>query len=187
MARGRHRKLRVIGRWGVHLCALGFLFLFLISFIRTGTIRNRFDQGLEIPLDTKLFVYLEDGVLNVWVYPIPEPILPKVEIAPEDPFVDRLLDKPSGIDELFHMLIVSSEGEQWYGLPSFSISNTQSQWEWAIRLPLIYGVVLFGAGSVLLGVCARRSRCVNGCVSCGYSLEGLESDVCPECGEVYEA
>lgn len=33
----------------------------------------------------------------------------------------------------------------------------------------------------------RRSRLVGGCTNCGYSLDGLTSDVCPECGETHEA
>ncbi len=52
------------------------------------------------------------------------------------------------------------------------------------EVSLIYPAVVGAAWSGLIW--HRRRRFSAGCCAeCGYSLDGLESDVCPECGEKY--
>ena len=55
-------------------------------------------------------------------------------------------------------------------------------------LPLLYPVVFMLGWSLWLVRGRRKLRRRVGCCSeCGYSLDGLTSDVCPECGETHEA
>lgn len=53
---------------------------------------------------------------------------------------------------------------------------------------LVGGMIGLSTAPSWVGVWKRRYRFKRGrCLACGYSLEGLMSDVCPECGEKYGA
>src|SRR5690606_23871578 len=64
---------------------------------------------------------------------------------------------------------------------------------WGLRvdpaMPVLLGIGAGAMSSALLAdriraaLAARCRRPASACVSCGYSLEGLAGDRCPECGE----
>jgi len=47
---------------------------------------------------------------------------------------------------------------------------------------LVYTVAVYAALSLPTCITALRRRLTNRCRACGYSLEGLAADACPECG-----
>jgi hypothetical protein len=49
------------------------------------------------------------------------------------------------------------------------------------------GFASLGIGSMLTAMWRRRRAVENPCRHCGYSLEGNESGICPECGRAIEA
>lgn len=71
--------------------------------------------------------------------------------------------------------------KQWWSPVWIETGLSIKSIEFSLMYPTVIGVVC----SVI--VWRRRKRFGAGsCQGCGYSLDGLDSDVCPECGERYE-
>ena len=77
-----------------------------------------------------------------------------------------------------------SESEQFFWIPECGWSvGPGAHWTFGITVPLIWFPIVFGLLGLLLFKwkiyrCRRRGVCS----LCGYSLQGMPSDPCPECG-----
>lgn len=77
---------------------------------------------------------------------------------------------------------------EWWSLPTASYGRSPSAsmqvvTRRMVRVPLVYSVFLLGGVAWWIW---RRNRCrtlAGHCSNCNYSLDGLESTTCPECGE----
>jgi hypothetical protein len=56
-------------------------------------------------------------------------------------------------------------------------------WPGAILNSLFYGAILFGLWRAIVVLRRRRRLRRNQCVACAYSLDGIASPACPECGQ----
>ena len=71
-----------------------------------------------------------------------------------------------------------------FALPRFSYRRKQGDWDYGellVSLPMSYPLILSGACSLLLLRSRLRRIPVGCCQSCGYLLDGVSGDVCPEC------
>jgi hypothetical protein len=55
-------------------------------------------------------------------------------------------------------------------------------WPGAILNTVFYGAILFGLWRAWIALKRRRRRKRNLCVRCAYSLAGITTSACPECG-----
>ncbi len=178
MVRRKHRKLRAAGRWGVWVCTVLLSFLICISnyqelnfqysnsFISDGSVvvrRNRVLLVCIVPLKSEQQPLpppvspLPNGSIRMDCIPIPMPS-PVIQVA------------------------------SWWMIPQWDVTLGGTTKRITIDLPLVYLSAILIAWSLW---CFKEQRIVQlrvgCCIGCGYSLAGLESDVCPECGEAYEA
>lgn len=151
--------------WGVHIVSLSLFALFALSFgwvIRhshTGSYHGQPSQA------TRHTLWLSDGRLAILRYPVRDQKYPVLD------------GRDIPIDEL---LLFMGVRRVWdiSGLISYH-DNTR----WKIELPLVYPMLAISllSGWLLLGSTRSRQR-TGACKHCGYSLEGLASSTCPECG-----
>jgi len=168
--RRRHPKLRACGQWGVWVCTGGIVVLLFVSIFVP---RSLHLSHVGIPpqsIATGLRVDLAESRIAIVYFP------------PHD-----------SEGELASGWEMSVRPPPWYAVMS------RRWWSLAlwdrrpflndghdIEIPLVYPAVLMLGWSLWLMRGRRKLRSRVGCCSeCGYSLDGLESDVCPECGEQY--
>lgn len=149
------RRLGRVMRWGVYLFTLVVTALFIWSFgLPRTVVRNS--------------VYLNDGRL----------LLTSYDVSSEEP------NDKFAPGSIHHLIMIESMDQvlgEWWALPGMpkAVRGDAHQ----VDLPLAYLSMLGLAFSARLYVHGRRlKRDPSDCAGCGYSLEGLESNTCPECG-----
>lgn len=75
-----------------------------------------------------------------------------------------------------------SIGSEWYQLPKVMQGGGSGGSYYRREIPLIPVAFLLLCTSIAMHVWARINRPKGECKNCGYSLEGLTSTTCPECG-----
>lgn len=172
MTRKRAR-LRGVGRWGVFLCTA----LLLISI------------PVSVWVAPHAHVTHHMGISKVWSVHLIEGRLLYFSIS-FDPNKGRTSDTQKheeiestwrfdfGTGPIGNNTVQSGSG--WWKLPEFHNDYGIP----TVDVPLVYlSVVMVGWSWWLVRGVKRRRRLVGCCVGCGYSLEGLDGGVCPECGE----
>ncbi len=174
MGKRKHPKLRACGRWGVWVCTGLMVVGFVSSFvIQPGVIIEHLDFSTR-----KVAIFdsidLHNGQLVVKHH---RPVYPQ-------PLSDSLI--VYGIDLRFRTNQYSSWSISWWNVRPYRSTDPSfaTLWSFSIVYP-----TLFVLGWSLWLVRGRRKlrRRVGCCSECGYSLDGLTSDVCPECGEKHGA
>ena len=70
----------------------------------------------------------------------------------------------------------------WWDMPVYYNTRFRRNTHTYLEIPLVYpAVLMFGWSLWLVRSRLKLSR-AGCCTQCGYSLDGLPSDVCPECG-----
>ena len=172
MGKNKHSKLRACGRWMVWLCTVMLVILISISlWLRPGarvfhTSMSYANRGLLLDLSHGRF-----RILYAPGFPTQHSVQPKNTILIDGfdfEYWDRwpMAEKRSTVRWLSPVWWVS--GRSIRGL------------EVSLVYPAAVGLIWSGL------IWRRRPRFPAGhCTACGYSLDGLVSDVCPECGEKY--
>ena len=142
-------------RWGVYACTLAATVLFFWSFGQPRTVvRNS--------------VYLNEGRLLLTSYDVSSE-------EPNDKFV---------LGSIHHLITIESMDQvlgEWWALPGMPKAVRSNAHQ--VDLPLAYLSVLGFAISARFYLHALRlKRGSSECARCGYSLEGLTTETCPECG-----
>lgn len=155
-------------RWGVHGCSLGLAVLIgvaawyprTLEVSRTTPGVNGWTAGLDISVD--------EYRLSV-VYSPPEP--------------SEGVLQPGWFIDLHASKFWYGMSGQWWSPPILGSQSPFQNSATSIEMPLVYPTGI----SVLISMWLiwRRMKsqaCVDSCSSCGYSLEGLTTTTCPECG-----
>jgi len=168
MGKNKHSKLRACGRWMVWLCTILLVILISISiWLRPGarvfhTSMSYANRGLILDLSDGRFRSLFSSGQTVQSYdPVPT-------VGFDFEYWDRwpMAEKRSRVRWLSPVWWVGGQ----------SIRGPEVSLVYPAAVGLIWSAVLW----------RRRPRFpVGHCTACGYSLDGLTSDVCPECGENY--
>lgn len=84
---------------------------------------------------------------------------------------------------------ITNTRNPWWAPPSYQYFPTPAPpgmspgiAAWYIELPLIYPTLLLVLISLLIIRRRRKTFGPGQCPRCGYDLEGIESQLCPECG-----
>lgn len=190
MVKRKHPKLRACGRWGVWLCALVLVGVTTISFFYQFTFNVSRVTGVvtydELPRQRDVMLQVSFGRLEIEYFPHSSPGCfgewgePGVSIYGD---IDRVWRTPKNwwIQPTTH----------WWSLPSKGGGGSTSGPFDTLNLPMVYPAVLLLGWSLWLAPFWKWWKHIRlegvECQQCGYSLEGLDSDVCPECGETHEA
>jgi hypothetical protein len=184
MARRRHPKLRGVVRWGVSLLAGGVIGASAGSWISHFGVRWDIMHGDG---RDRYSVFMANG--RVWVARQPDWIL--------DWEHDRLGVLGVGLWSSRASLNLPMTEPYFFGVDPYMNTNPFGGFftvqyatgvQHGVYFSGLIGGALVGLSTVpsWIGVGKRRYRRRHGCcVECGYSREGLESNVCPECGEQY--
>ncbi len=165
MRKRKHPKLRAYGRWGVWLCAL----------ISIGLLYNRgrveLTNGKLGPVSISI---LDSAVSISHTQHVQGPVNPKQ-------FPSLQFNCGYGSELLPRTYSQST--------PTWNVvRSTQATGPVVVRnfqMPTMYISVVFVLWSLWLLRGCRMMREEGCCSKCEYSLEGLSSGVCPECGEQY--
>jgi len=164
------KRLRWIGRWGVWVCT----FLVLVSIPISVWVRPMV-MVIGLHPDYKMTMYgarLVNGRFIVERDP-----MYAVTISfgiPKNSWTPQVL---TGVGSI-------ARPTPWWSAPSTGVGYMGSPgWHRWVEIPMVYLAVLMVAWSWWLVRGVKRRRWLAGCcVGCGYSLEGLDGGVCPECG-----
>jgi len=170
MGRGRRRRDRAIGRWGVWVCTGVLIALIPVSiWERPGAMVMHSssayaDRGVILRLSGAHFIFLYS--------------------SGRDPGRTVLAGEPAaatGFDFTYWSRWAVTEKRstiRWLS-PAWWIGGRAIR---GAEISLIYPAMI---GALWSWVLWRRmpKYPMGACQSCGYSLDGLDSDVCPECGE----
>ncbi len=171
-------RLWALGRWGVWVCT-GLLAVVMVASMRGGFgvwVDHR-DSGVVFGAG-EFRVDARDGRLTIYVssWWVGNP-------SPSSRFL--WTGGWCGAGE-----IEESVGLRWWDGPRwFGVGNRIRMLSDGVDVPLVYPVVFLGVWSGWLFWGRRRVRVwgrSGRCVGCGYSLEGLDGGVCPECGDGVE-
>jgi hypothetical protein len=160
-------------RWGVYAFAIITLCAAGVSFwLQPGIEAEYVPTPNTAGTPSKTVVHLYDGVLLIQ-HDIPAPHLNTSVLPPPGWHVRRSLRTPPPVTMI----------NSWYHFPrsrrGFSIGSTMRRYEVPL-IPILFLLLCTGAA---LHAWARMRRYPEGqCRRCGYALEGLTSNTCPECG-----
>lgn len=169
MGKRKHTKVRACGLWGVWVCT-GLLVVGLsVSVLFPRSLYISYVGAPPSFVATELNIDLAETRIAFSYYP------------------------PYNIEgELVSGWEMSVRATRWYGmngrwwsLPSWHNSPFK---DGGIdpEFPMVHPAVLMLGWSLWLMHGRRLQRRTGCCQQCGYSLGGLTSDVCPECGEIHE-
>jgi len=168
----KRSRLRFVGRWGVWVCT-GFVLIGLALSIWTsiGFKVTRVFKGQKFYYQTVMSAGFDHGRLKM-------EYIPKLGFSFHDPS-PREPGWKYGFQAPYQIWM--NGDPRWWGPPHFGQVLRIS---YQLEMPLAY----LGAFTVLwswwLVRGAKRRRGLIGCCEhCGYSLEGLDGGVCPECGD----
>ncbi len=166
MGRKKRTRLRAIGRWMVWVCTILLLLLILISiWLRPGariiyTSTTYVNRGIILDLSAGRFKALFSSGYAV------QSNVPSPTVGFDLEYWDRwpTVEKRSTV--------------RWLSPVWWHSGQAIRGPEVSLIYPAAFGLIWSGL------IWHRRPRFPAGhCVACGYSLDGLTSDVCPECGE----
>lgn len=173
MVKCKHHKLKACGRWCVWVCAGLLIVGFVSSFMfQPGVMIEHLDLSTR-----KIAVFdsidLHYGQLVVRHH---RPVYPQ-------PLVDSLI--VYGVDLQFRTNQYSSWSVSWWNLKPLRWTDPSFAALWSVSF--VYPTLFVLGWSFWLIRKQRKLRrgLVDCCSGCGYSLDGLVSDACPECGEQY--
>ena len=82
--------------------------------------------------------------------------------------------------EMYTVRAPFSYDKAWWGLPGKFETSTGSIEAYSV--PLVYAIPFLGFALVIPAFRARGKKRDGWCQACGYSLQGIKGEVCPECG-----
>ena len=190
MRRKRWTRLRACGRWGVWVCTASTIALIYVSNY----------QKLRSPYS---LIFLGSGFVEVGEFrlnlifsrPLSRSFVDS-PIPPAKPVVEEVFgpqfESPIQFGYCGTGLILANPPTPWWVAPRLSTERTTVSSfpvaSYEVDIPLVYVVFITAPWSLWLFIVnqryrLRKKRWLAGCcVFCGYSLEGLSSGVCPECG-----
>lgn len=172
--RKKRTRLRAWGRWSVYACTVLMCVLMVASYGPEPSWSREVvpPQGSSSPR-TYTEVLFFNGVIQFERYPDYRQMgfsSPKPGIYTH--FELRSHQNPSSLRSL--------------GMPLLSTSGGGSGGRYTqLWMPTLLPTLILLAFSAILIVRSRRTYMQGCCVDCGYSLQGLTSDVCPECGATH--
>ena len=188
MARRRHPKVRAIGRLGLVLVAAGLIGVSVVSwFVHFGVRWDLFHHDRR----SRETVFVANG--RIWLASQPNWIvdwehdrlsvlgIPGVGVWSWEASANLPMTEPYffGVDPYM-------DTNPFGGVLSIPYATGTQQ---GVYFSGLIAGTLVGLSTVpsWIGSFKRRYRAKHGCCRwCGYSLEGLESDRCPECGEGFD-
>ena len=188
MRRKQRTWLRAVGRWAVWGCAGLMLGLMLVSFFVRRGIDFEYQKEDERWGIGPVSIDLGEGrlMVRVWDWQTMNPRY--IFHSDRSP---ALWQQRSGVQVGFTK-DPPVNSERWQGWWRVVYAKSPGLVTF-VQVPLIYPSLILAGWSFWL-IRGRRQlrrrqlrRRVGCCAECGYSLDGLASDVCPECGEKYEA
>lgn len=172
MVRKKRTRLRTCGRWGVWVCT-GLMIVGVVSsfIIQPGVMIEHLDLSTR-----KVAVFdsidIKKGQMIVYHY---KPIYPQLLSSTLENY---------GVDIHFRNNHYLNRPVSWWRIKPRRMAdpNFATLWDFSI----VYPTLLMLGWSLWLVLGRRKLRGMDRvCAECGYPLEGLASDVCPECGEQY--
>ena len=169
MEKRKHPKLRAWGRWQVWVCTAIFIVV---------TLGSCFVFPV-VTLPNALYGDMSIGVVKT-----------RLNIAHHELFGQRVVTQSASIDFISKPTLARAQISSWWSIPKWN-QVLMYQYEGpaimmrSIDLPLVYMTMLMMGLSYWLIRERRKIRRSGCCVDCGYSLDGLNSDVCPECGATH--
>ena len=105
-------------------------------------------------------------------------------IAPTVSELEEVLDRMGRgwVVEMYAVRAPFSYDRAWWALPGGAGGGSSRGTFKVYSIPMIYPIVLIGAAMGVATIRARRATREGWCKACGYSLRGIQGDVCPECG-----
>jgi hypothetical protein len=176
MKRKKRTWVRGCGRWGVWVCT-GLLVVAIPVSLWVRPNPYLLYSATDLRYDGNVYVIrLTDGRIR-----LVRNIFWQNYILPDDPGTDLVrVGWRAG-----YSTYESKSEHSWWSLGSYELPFN-SNGIWHIDIPVVYlFVVMFGWSYCLIRGQRKFRRSDGCCIGCGYSLEGLTSDVCPECGEKY--
>ncbi len=172
MSNAKRRKLRSCGRWCIWASTLAIIALTVASMFTGFWIEIAYEYADDAQTMSRASIEINET--RIWVDYHPRQRQPWRDL-PDPGF------RVSATSIDYSSAVIDSHWwtgiQRWWG---GSITGTSRGWS----VPLVYPAVLMLGWSLLL-VWIRRKQWhrVGRCSDCGYSLEGLNGKVCPECGE----
>ena len=174
------RRARSCGRWGVWVCTglLTALVLFSTWFNVVGSLQS-----------ASRAVVVEHGNIFIAVGFVWSRVSISYTYEPEIGLIELYRD--GAIVYGWNVDHETAAGwwkmpEVWHPIPRVHKSTLFGQTSQRVQFSLLYPTVLMLGWSLwLIRERWKLRRPIGCCRGCGYSLEGLTSDVCPECGEQY--
>lgn len=172
--RKKRTRLRAWGRWSVWVCTglITALVVFSTWFNITGSLTPT----------TRDHVHENVAVGIVW-----SRVFISYPLDTQENLFELYLNKSSKMGWFVNHETAAGwwkSPEVWNPIPRVHKSTLFSRTSLDIRFSLLYPMALMIVWSYWLmrGRRKLRRRVAGCCVECGYSLDGLNGDVCPECG-----
>ncbi len=176
------RRVRSCGRWGVWVCTV-----LLTAFVLFST---WFSVSVSLQPASRA-VAMEHGNVFIGVGVVWSSVSVWYNYEPEKSLIELYLDESIRTGYNLHHDSIKGRWKSpnvWRLIPRVHKSTLFGQTSQQVQFSLLYPTVLMLGWSLWLVRGRWKLRWPIGCCRvCGYSLEGLASDVCPECGEVHEA
>lgn len=175
--RKKRTRLRTCGRWGVWVCTGLMIALVPVSIWVKPSCSISYVQYDDEGMDRLKYLELrlDDGVVRSEFFPYKARGLWSRAPIP-------------GWDADVWLGTGFPPTSRWWSFPMMNRGGSSvGPYTW-MDMPIIYPTALLLGWSIWLIRGQRKYRQQAGCCSkCQYSLEGLNSDVCPECGEGHDA
>lgn len=104
--------------------------------------------------------------------------------APTVSEIEEVLDRMGRgwVVEMYTVRAPFSYDRAWWALPGGAGGGSSRGSYKVYSVPMIYPIVILGVVLAAVTIRGRRSKREGWCKACGYSLRGIQGDVCPECG-----
>lgn len=172
--RKKRTRLRAWGRWTVWVCTGLLIVSIPVSYLVRPCVSISYvlydDEGMDHL--RYIDIRINDGIIRAEYFPR------------KARGIWSLLPIPGWDMNIWGGENFPPNSSHWWSAPKIGKGGTSvGPYQWC-ELSLIYPTVLMVGWAIWLvrGRRKLRRRVAGCCLECGYSLDGLNTDVCPECG-----